>query len=244
MAKLRSPNCPTMTLQDALDRGRKVYSKEHTHTANRAVVAGDLGYSGVSGASATVIGALRQYGILEGRGDDMRISDKAVDIYELPEGDPERNRAMSILCYSPPLFRELYDQYKERLPGDGNLRHTLIKKGFLPETADEVIETYKENLKFVGNHVAEYNKEDDDEESENEMTPAAEARPQAGKTPPPPSPPASLNRTPVGSEIPVAKDCVMGVAATGRVTQEGIEKLIAYLGLIKGSFPNENEPIQ
>lgn len=53
---------------------------------------------------------------------------------------------------------------------------------------------------------------------------------------------AILGKTPVGSDIPVAKDCVMGVAATGRVTQEGIEKLIAYLGLIKGSFPNEGQP--
>jgi len=30
----------------------------------------------------------------------------------------------------------------------------------------------------------------------------------------------------------------MGVSATGRVTRAGIEKLIAYLQLIKGSFPD------
>jgi hypothetical protein len=60
---------------------------------------------------------------------------------------------------------------------------------------------------------------------------------------PPPNPAFSQpqNRTPVGADIPVAKDCLMGVNAQGRVTQEGIAKLISYLGLIKTSFPTENE---
>jgi hypothetical protein len=37
--------------------------------------------------------------------------------------------------------------------------------------------------------------------------------------------------------IPVSPDCIMGVNAVGHVTQGGIDKLIAYLQLIKGSFP-------
>lgn len=48
----------------------------------------------------------------------------------------------------------------------------------------------------------------------------------------------------VGSAIPVTKNCSMSVIATGEVTQEGLEKLIQYLNLIKGSFPETDETIQ
>jgi hypothetical protein len=51
----------------------------------------------------------------------------------------------------------------------------------------------------------------------------------------------SMGRIPVGSEIPVTPGCIMSIDAVGRVTQECIEKLIAYLQLIKGSFPQDGE---
>jgi GTP cyclohydrolase I len=46
---------------------------------------------------------------------------------------------------------------------------------------------------------------------------------------------------PVGSSIPVSKNCVMSITATGEVTQEGIKKLVEYLNLIKGSFPEAED---
>lgn len=158
MAKGRSPNCPTITLREALDRGRKVYAEEHTHPADRKVIAEDLGYSGLSGASATMIGALRQYGVLEGRGEGLRISDDAVTAFEMPVGSPEYSEAVKRLAFQPALFGELHSQYGDRLPGEANLRHLLIKKGFLPDTADDAIRTYRDNLELVGGTQQEYNK--------------------------------------------------------------------------------------
>lgn len=49
----------------------------------------------------------------------------------------------------------------------------------------------------------------------------------------------TANVRPLGNAIPVSKDCVMNVMAAGEVTQQGIEQLVAYLNLIKGSFPRE-----
>jgi hypothetical protein len=171
MGKLRSPNCPTITLKDALDRGRKIYTKEHTHEADRKVIAEDMGYKGLSGASATVIGALRQYGVLEGRGDGLKISDDAVAVYELPKDAPEHQAALKRLAFLPALFEEFKTQYGDRLPGEANLRHTLIKKGFLPDTANDVISTYQENLALVAGTESEYN------ENEEEHTPMIVEKP-------------------------------------------------------------------
>jgi hypothetical protein len=163
MGKLRSPNCPTMTLMEALDRGRKVYSEEHTHAADRKVIAEDLGYSGISGASATAIGALRQYGVLEGRGDGLRISDDAVAVFELPKDSADYFAALRRMAFRPALFEEFHEQFGDRLPGEANLRHTLIKKGFLPATADEVIRTYRDNLTLVNEQPAGYNQREEEQ---------------------------------------------------------------------------------
>jgi hypothetical protein len=155
--KLRSPNCPTISLADALAKARKVYDEEHTHPAAKEVIAQDLGYSGISGPSASIIGALRQYGILEASGDGLRISDDAVAAFELPENSPERTSALGRLAFKPTLFEELRQQFGDRPPGEGNLRHLLIKKGFLSNTADEVIQAFRENLELAGTSKPEYN---------------------------------------------------------------------------------------
>ena len=44
---------------------------------------------------------------------------------------------------------------------------------------------------------------------------------------------------PVGASIPVTKHCSMSIMAVGDVTQKGLEQLISYLNLIKGSFPED-----
>jgi hypothetical protein len=148
MAKHRSPNCPQITFAEAIEKGRSIYKKEHTHPASRAVVAEDLGYSGISGRSLTFIGALRQYSILEGSGDALRISPNAVAYYEMDDGD-ERDLAIRKMVFAPDLFAELAQTYSDKLPSDGNLKHALVTKGFSSAAAEDVIRVYRANLELV-----------------------------------------------------------------------------------------------
>ncbi len=158
MAKLRSPNCPQITFEDAANKARKVYEVEHTHPADKRVIAEDLGYTSISGASLSAIGALRQYGLIEPAGDGLRISDDAVAYFELPVSK-ERTEVARRMMLKPSLFEELHAQFGDTLPSEGNLRHTLIKKGFLPKTAEEVLGVYRENLELVGVDGSEYTRE-------------------------------------------------------------------------------------
>jgi len=155
MAHQRSPNCPQITFIDAIEKGRKVYDKEHTHPAAKLVVASDLGYSGISGRSLSMIGALRQYGILEGSGEAMRVSDDAVTYYELEEGD-ERRAAIDRMAFKPALFSEMRQQFGKSTPSEANLKHWLIKKEFLPKAATDLIRVYKANLELVGGEQSGY----------------------------------------------------------------------------------------
>jgi hypothetical protein len=155
MAKHRSPNCPQVPFAEAIEKGRKVYEKEHTHAAARLVVAQDLGYKGLSGPALGALGALRQYGILEGSGEALRISKDALAYYEMDDG-PEKSEAIQRMVFAPTLFAELHQLYGAKLPSEGNLRHTLITKGFLPATAEDVIGVYKANVELVGGEESSY----------------------------------------------------------------------------------------
>ena len=108
-----------------------------------------------------MIGALRQYGLLEAAGEGLRISDTAVDFFELPEDSKDKRRATLKMAFRPALFNELWRLYEGKPPSEGNLRHTLIKKGFLPKTAEEVLRVYEENFKLIGSDDLEYNVEED-----------------------------------------------------------------------------------
>jgi hypothetical protein len=144
----RSPNCPQITFQDAAEKGRKVYTNEHQHPAAKEVVAKDLGYSGINGRSLTLIGALRQYGILEGSGDALRVTDDAVAYFVRDDG-PEKDAAMKRMIYKPALFSEINGQFGDALPSEGNLRHILVTKGFSEDSAADVIRVYKANAELV-----------------------------------------------------------------------------------------------
>jgi|ERR1700722_18984011 len=159
MAHQRSPNCPQITFTEAAEKGRKVYEKEHTHPAAKLVIASDLGYTSINGRSLSMIGALRQYGVLEGSGEAMRVSDDAVAYYELEDGE-ERKAAIARMSFKPSLFEELRTQFGATTPSEANLKHWLIKKEFLPKAATDVIRVYKANLELVAGEQSGYSEPD------------------------------------------------------------------------------------
>ena len=121
--KTRSPNYPNFSLGDAIDRVRRIYRTEHVHPAEREVIARDLGYTGLNGASATAIATITQYGLLEKAGNGgLKVSKDAVSILDSQQGNKERQEAIRKAAFNPKLFAELRDTFGDRLPGDENLR--------------------------------------------------------------------------------------------------------------------------
>jgi hypothetical protein len=157
MAK-RSPNYPSLTLEQSAERVRRVYDSEHTHSAPREVIATALGYNSLNGASLSVIGALSQYGLLEKvETGSLKVSSDAVSVLELEKGDQQRAEALERLAFPPKLFAELRGRFGSELPSDTNLKHFLIQeKEFLPKAATDVIRVYRANLELVTNESGDY----------------------------------------------------------------------------------------
>jgi len=102
-----------------------------------------------------MIGALRQYGILEGSGDAMHISEDAVSYYVLDDG-PERQEAVWRMLFNPPFFAQIHTDFGDALPSESSLKHYLMKNGFLPKAAEDVINVYRENIRLVENFPKRY----------------------------------------------------------------------------------------
>jgi hypothetical protein len=221
MAKMRSPNCPQITFEEAAQKGRLVYQKEHTHPAPKEAVANDLGYGGLNGRSLMVLGALRQYGILEASGEGLRVSEDAVTYYELKEG-AEWEDAVRRLVYHPSLFDSLRVQFGDTLPSEATLKHSLIKQGFLPKAAEEVIEVYRENQKLVQSLTKRYNENEQDAQ-EDAMT----TQPYSPPMPQPSSPTVSVQ----SFSFPLSPDSKADLQLRGAVGLDELELLRDHIEL-------------
>ncbi|THD11845.1 hypothetical protein [Metallibacterium scheffleri] len=149
MARVRSPNYPSLSLPSAIDAARKIYDKEHTHKADPEVMAKALGYSGMNGASATALSALKKYGLLLDEGKQLKISADALTILVDPKDSVERAKLIVKAAFSPQLFSDLNEQYGETVPSDENMRAYLLKRAFSPSTVDAPIRTYRETMELV-----------------------------------------------------------------------------------------------
>lgn len=145
--RTRSPNYPAMSLPEAIQRAEMVYKNQHTYGAPRETVAKSMGYNSLNGASATAISALIKYGLLEGRGEEIRISDRAMRILH-PETPEEKSAAIKDAATSPTLFQELKERFPDRLPSEEVLRNHLIRSGFAPQAVSSVILAYRETIEF------------------------------------------------------------------------------------------------
>jgi hypothetical protein len=259
MAKMRSPNYPRLGLGAAIIMAKKVYDGQHTHAGAREVVASHLGYESLNGTSLTWIATLTSYGLLESVEGGLKVTDDAVTVIELPKGESERIDAVRRLAFTPKLFAELRQEFGDKLPNDVNLRHSLIKKKFLPRAADEAIRVYRETLEFVTDERKEYNPADAGE-SESEFEPAQETPMQ--------SPHVGPKETSFGTGTAIDSSKVRFFTQDGRpldfrkstelafklsrgseakvtiygdASQEAIQKLRALLELQEDTFPTNEE---
>src|SRR5215469_13104668 len=130
MAKVRSPNYPAMDLAAALEVVRPAWRADHRNKMSRLVLARHMGYNSLNGRALGKIGAVRAYGLIDGSGDELRISDDAVPALAAPLGAPEKQAALARLAARPSLFADIRKQFPETHPSFDNLAFWLVTQGF------------------------------------------------------------------------------------------------------------------
>ena len=255
--KMRSPAYPGINLETALKRAAALYKNERRNEVPYPVAVSHWGFGAKSSGGLVSVAALKSFGLLQdvergAAGRVVKLSDLGFQILldERPDSE-ERAAAIKRAALLPKAHAAIWRKYgTTEGVSDANLKHDLVFNfKFNENIVEEFIKEYKDTIRFakladsdtISTGLEDKDQEEEETDGVEKMQETPSPQQFARKDPPAPPAKQQAGRIPVGNEIPVAADCVMGVNATGRVTQGGIDKLIAYLQLIKGSFPSNGE---
>lgn len=183
MAKVRSPNYPALDLRAALQAARKAYEKDNRNKMSQAALGKHLGHDSLSGPALGKIGALRAYGIIDGKGDELRITDDAVAALMAPEGSQEGFDKIKSLASRPKLFQDIQKEFPTS-PSPENLKFWLIKRQFAPDAAEKAAKIYLATADLAAWGAIDY----DPDNTQHQDT-LVEMRQEAKRVDNPPKPP-------------------------------------------------------
>lgn len=237
-AKSRSPRYPAIGLSEAIEKIRHVYRRDHQNRIPREVVAKHMGYTGLNGKSLGVLSTLGKYGLLEGRGEETRVSDLALALIAHEPNTEEWKRAALEAASKPELFAEL-DQRFPNGASDQAIKAHLLTQKFLPDAAEIVIRAYRETKELVGTTGKEYHprKIGEAEGAFNGMDQGGDAENESALPPPKATHPSGRARPMEGErELTtglLSKDASFRLIVSGKVGEKEIERLIRKLELDK-----------
>ncbi len=165
MAKMRSPNFPVVDLPTAIDAVGKIYLKEKRGKFPRESAARHLGYTSINGRSLGMIAALRAYGLLDGRGNDLAVTPDAIALLEAPQDSHDRLEALERSISAPPMFQRIMEQYPTGTSPQ-TLKWWLIQQGFSSDGAEKATDIYLRTRELVTRNQGAYELATDAERDE------------------------------------------------------------------------------
>ena len=227
--RTRSPRYPSYALEDGIEHARRIYAGVHRSPVDSHTVFGLMGFAGKSGASAKALGSLRQFGLIEGMGDNTRISDLTLQILE-PAFPDERIEAISRASLTPDVFRSISERFGGKIPPvDDPVRAFLIREmGFSKSGADECISAMRRTFAFVAANRTSNTEESVEAQESHAETRAVGAGVNDHHAVQSPAPAASELM-----KIRLTRDCIVELRFEGTLSGKALENLIRHIELQK-----------
>jgi hypothetical protein len=248
----RSPSYPNISLSDAIAKASQIYQKENMSTMTPEVAAEAMGYTGINGASLKTIAALKKWGLLEGRAEDLRLTTDAQTLSIDEPGSQDYREALARSAAAPEVFGEISKQFPSGA-SERNIAVFLQKNGFQPDAASTVAKHFKETLALVSGGGAHYTGGEDQQEQSVKLSQHADpARPRPPIRYPtdyPASPPsggggyesrsvgdanAPYRITMNGTKLHIEADVDLAGLLTLKQMLEGYEKILTLLATPSG----------
>ena len=172
----RSPNFPAVDLETAIQLAIDLYNGVGKGQFTPIDAAKAWGYNTASGPVKVRIGALRQYGLIDGRrgknAENPHLSMRGLTLALGNSNSSEYAEALREASVAPPLFYELRQTRPEA--ADGVLREFLvIHKNFTSDGAERFIDVYKSTIDQVRS-LSEHDQEGISDDQPNDREPFTE----------------------------------------------------------------------
>jgi hypothetical protein len=148
----RSPNYPAVGLREAVERVRKLIQTDGKAGAPPEIAAKHIGYSSAHGQAMSVVAALKKFNLVADSGGRLAPTQSALEIVNLPETDPRRQKALKEAALSPFLYQDLVNQHEGKgFPSPDVLEAELTTyKGFNPKAVGGFVKDFLDSLDFAG----------------------------------------------------------------------------------------------
>lgn len=151
----RSPQYPSISLPDALDRVHEIYDHEQFNWVNARIASSHWGYSPKSSSSIRLLSALTQYGLIErskGANRQIRLTELAKSIIrDSRPVSPDRDAALREAALKPVVNQKAWTRWGTSPPSTDQMAHELEHElGFNPNSIPVFIAAYEETIAHVG----------------------------------------------------------------------------------------------
>lgn len=145
---------PACSFEEALDFAKQIFAFGSGQPVRRLSIFDHIGKSSESGPSRQLVTNASKYGLIEGgyQAEFLRVTEtgaRAVD-----DDIPRREQAkaqMELAILNVPIFGELYAKFLgSKLPSRAALIDAVHDAGISSELADECVDTFIVNLRYVG----------------------------------------------------------------------------------------------
>jgi hypothetical protein len=152
-ARTRSPSYPSTPIEQAIVYARKLHQEERTNPIDRAVAAKAMGYSGITGRSATILSDLSQYGLIEKAGkSEIRVTPLAVEILH-PDDPHTWGSALKEAIKRPELYQRIMERFTDGRPSANALESFLVKQGFTFAAIPAAVRAFQETYSYLENAI-------------------------------------------------------------------------------------------
>lgn len=237
----RSPSYPTLSLEQAIEKARVIYNAAKRSSTSRAAIVKSMGYKDESsGQGNRELAALKQYGLLEEKSGEFRVSDSAYSIMFLSEDSEERRSKTREAALAPAVFREMFSRYGSDTSNELLSDYLINAKKFNPASVPEVIANYRATILFGKVSAVTYNGEQDSEVNEDMLD--TQTQPPGQILPPPP-----LGKTPAPKSAPLlyswglSETVIAKVEINGPAEVEDLEALQDYVGILIKSWKRKSQ---
>lgn len=236
----RSPGYPMCSLEEAVQKAKILWDKDQNNPIPIEAAYEHLGYKPSGGGyAARILAALKKYGLIYEKQNDIYLTEEAVDLALHEQSDEKYSDTIKILALKPTIYAKLINDYNGNLPSNATLKIKLIKDyEFNPSSVDDFLLNFRNTIEFA--------KLQKSNEIEKEKTDTGEQKMETmGSSPTRTAasfkPSTFVNETsereianyPIGRGLK-ARILISGGSA---VTTDTIEKLIKLLDINKDDFP-------